>query len=208
MTKARSNKAGRSQYEFAPKILGVDVSYFGDDQSVIFLRQGISSKVLWRGREVDTVDLAGYVGEFIIRENIDATFVDAGGPGAGVIDQLKRLGHEPISIYFGGKSYKKQYLNKRAEMWGDMRDWLKGGADIPDENELGEELGGIEYHMTLKGQIQLEKKELMKKRGLSSPDSADALALTFAQPVYKYNPLERGRKEEQTMAKTSYKVLG
>lgn len=65
-----------------------------------------------------------------------------------------------------------------------MREWLAGEVDIPDDPELGDELTGLEYGYTAtKFQIQLEKKEDMKKRGLSSPDCGDALALTFAEYV-------------------------
>jgi len=42
---------------------------------------------------------------------------------------------------------------------------------------------GLEYGYSAKGEIQLERKEDMKRRGLASPDIGDALALTFAQPV-------------------------
>ena len=77
------------------------------------------------------------------------------------------------------------YANKRAEMWGAMRAWLAGGM-IPDDRELLADLTGVEYGYALRegrDAIILEKKEDMKKRGLASPDLADALALTFAYPV-------------------------
>jgi len=67
-------------------------------------------------------------------------------------------------------------------MWASMRAWLKTGA-IPDDPELLAELTGREYGFDLHNAIRLEKKEDMKKRGLSSPDNADGLALTFAYPV-------------------------
>jgi phage terminase large subunit len=72
--------------------------------------------------------------------------------------------------------------NKAAEMWASMRAWLKTGS-IPDDPELKAELTGREYGFDLHNAIRLEKKEDMKKRGLSSPDNADGLALTFAYPV-------------------------
>ncbi|MDX1472351.1 MAG: terminase, partial [Flavobacteriaceae bacterium] len=75
------------QYNFAPVILGVDVAWMGGDRSVIFKRQGLASTLLWQGREVDSIDLAGIVAQFILSEKADATFVDA-GMGNGVIDQL------------------------------------------------------------------------------------------------------------------------
>ena len=72
------------------------------------------------------------------------------------------------------------YFNKRAEGWGLMRDALKAGMEIPDDRDLRDDLIGPEYGFTAKNQIQLEKKEDMKKRGLSSPDCGDALAMCFA----------------------------
>lgn len=72
--------------------------------------------------------------------------------------------------------------NKAAEMWASMRAWLRIGS-IPDDPELMAELTGREYGFDLHNAIRLEKKEDMKKRGLSSPDNADGLALTFAYPV-------------------------
>ena len=86
---------------------------------------------------------------------------------------------------------------KRAEMWGLMRDFLKAGAELPEDSELDEELQAVEYGFTPKLQIQLEKKEDMKKRLLASPDCGDALALSFAfhvNPKTTIKQLERDRK--------------
>jgi phage terminase large subunit len=75
------------------------------------------------------------------------------------------------------------YFNKRAEVWGAMRDWIHAGAEIPDDPELEQDLTGPMYYFSNKNQIQLEKKDDMKSRGLSSPDTADCLAMTFAVKV-------------------------
>ena len=77
---------------------------------------------------------------------------------------------------------KPRYANKRAEIWGSVKDWLEKGS-LPDDPELAADLTGVEYGFNARGEIQLEKKDDMKKRGLASPDIADALALTFALPV-------------------------
>ena len=74
------------------------------------------------------------------------------------------------------------FANKRAEMWGAMREWLKIGA-IPNDADLRSQLVGPTYTFNLKSEIILEKKEDMRKRGLESPDLADGLALTFAYPI-------------------------
>jgi hypothetical protein len=55
---------------------------------------------------------------------------------------------------------------------------------ILNDPELQADLTGVEYAYNIRNEIQLEAKEAMKKRGLSSPDIADALALTFAYPVF------------------------
>jgi hypothetical protein len=83
-----------------------------------------------------------------------------------------------------------------------MRAWLSVGA-IPDEQAIEDDLTGVEYGYNAEQAIQLEKKEHMKARGLASPDDADALACTFAQPVQPravpgyLNPANYGRDEDQ-----------
>lgn len=135
--------------------------------------------------------LAGHVSQAYTEYRADAVFVDGTGVGGGVVDRLRQLRVPCIDINFGAKSDTDgfagdqpgtKYANKRAEMWGGLRDWLKGGA-IPDNPQLVEELSSPQYAFNVRNEIQLEKKEDMKKRGRSSPDIADALALTFAYPV-------------------------
>jgi hypothetical protein len=70
------------------------------------------------------------------------------------------------------------YFNARAEMWGRAKAWLEA-ADIPDDPEMEADLTGLQYGFSAKNQIQLEKKEDMKKRGLASPDIGDMLAMSF-----------------------------
>jgi hypothetical protein len=76
----------------------------------------------------------------------------------------------------------ERYRNKRSEMWGGMRQWLRNGCII-NEPMLRDDLCGLEYGFSRDGEIQLERKEDAKSRGLSSPDWGDALALTFAYPI-------------------------
>ena len=92
----------------------------------------------------------------------------------------------------GGRktAYPVTYYNKRAEVWGLMRNALKAGVDIPEDRELMDDLIGPEYGFTAKQQIQLEKKEDMKRRGISSPDNGDALAMTYSIAPRK-RPVDR-----------------
>lgn len=170
-------------YGFAPVILGVDVARYGDDRSVIFKRQGLASFILWQGRGVDTMTLADRVASFEEEHKADAVMVDGTGVGAGVVDRLRQMGRRPICVEAAGASLLSNCLNKRAEMWWRLRDWLKDGGAIPCDADLKDDLTAPEYSFTTSGKCQVEKKADMKRRGLPSPDLADALALTFAAPV-------------------------
>lgn len=133
---------------------------------------------------------ASRAAEAFLHYRADAIFVDGGGPGGGVVDRLRMLHIPVIEVQFGAKSDNNlgfsetgiSYANKRAEIWGAVKEWLKVGA-IPQEPLLIDELSGPQYGFNVRNEIQLETKESMKKRGVSSPDLADALALTFAYPV-------------------------
>ena len=171
-------------YSHEPLIIGVDVARFGDDQSVICFRRGRDAMTIpWRKyRGLDTMQLAARVAEVVAEFQPDAVFVDGGGVGGGVVDRLRQLAFNCVDVNFGAKADDARYLNKRAEMWGRMKEWLVGGS-IPKDRDLRDDLIGVEYGYTVTNQIQLEKKEDMKKRGLASSDCGDALAVTFAHPV-------------------------
>ena len=171
------------EFGSAPVILGVDVARYGDDSSVIMLRQGLMSKKLADYKGMDLMTLANRVAEYEDETNANAVFIDV-GMGAGVIDRLRQLGRNPIEVSFGGKSNNKQFANKRSEMWNSIKQWLKSGGALPRESELRKELIAQEY--CFKGntdKILMVSKEDMKKITKKSSDFADALALTFAEKV-------------------------
>jgi len=195
-----------------PLVMGVDVARFGDDASVIRLRRGRDARTIppIKLRGVDTMTLAAEIARLAAEYGPDAIFIDEGGVGGGVVDRCRFLRLPVIGIQFGGKADRSTqtregavgYANKRAEMWGVMRDWLSG-AMVDNDPELLADLTGVEYgYRMLDGRdvIQLEAKSDMKKRGLASPDNGDALALTFAYPVQpsdhtreiagRYRPIE------------------
>jgi hypothetical protein len=165
------------------KVLGVDVARYGDDRSVAFLRQGKKAfpPRVWRG--LDLMTLSSQVAELIDMHQPTATFVDQTGIGSGVVDRLRQLGRRVIGVDFGGKPRDEKFTNKRAEMWWLLSEWMHT-ASIPNMPELQAELTALTYsYGNAAGRLQLESKEDLKKRGLPSPDLADALALTFAEPV-------------------------
>lgn len=176
-----------------PVVMGVDVARFGDDQSVIWLRRGRDATEggqdenhpgHWRFQKIDTMQLAAKVVEIASDTSPDAVFIDGGGVGGGVIDRCRQLGLDVIEINFGAKATLPGYANMRAQMWARMRDALKDGVCLPHSEDLRTDLTSLEYGYNSKNDLQLESKEDAKKRGLASPDLADALALTYAQPVY------------------------
>ncbi len=181
-------------------LVGVDVARFGDDSSVIRTRMQRDART-WPAkafRELDTMQLAARVGEHI--NELKAlgmrvvTFVDGGGIGGAVIDRLRQLGHDVIEVNFGGKpDDPRKYKDKAAEMWDRCKAWLPLGYLPEAETEFGEtlatDLTGREYGYNDASQIVMERKEDMKKRGLASPDHADALVLTFAHPAMEVLPV-------------------
>jgi hypothetical protein len=176
---------------FEPVVIGVDVARFGDDSSTIYFRQGRDARTRKpiRLSQIDTMQLAAKVAEQARIERAQLVCVDEGGIGSGVVDRLRQMGVPVAGIQFGASPLNAVRMdngvkaaNRRAEMWSIMREWLKGGA-IPDDQILADDLTGVEYSFNARDEIQLEKKEHMKKRGLSSPDDGDGLALTFALPV-------------------------
>jgi len=183
-------------------MVGVDVARFGGDQSVIRTRMGRDARTFppKRYRDLDTMQLAARVGEHVNElRNIGMqalVFVDGGGVGGGVIDRLRQLGHDVIEVNFGGKpDDPKKYVNKSAEMWARIKEWLPTGYLDQDEL-LATDLTAREYGFNGADQIVMEKKEDMKARGLASPDDADALALTFAYPSMEHTapPGAEGRR--------------
>lgn len=193
----------------APLVMGVDVARFGDDQSVIRFRKGRDARSIppqaYRG--IDTMALAGHVAHWAQRTNPAAVFVDGNGVGGGVVDRLRQLGVQVIEVQAGATARNESdYANKRAEMWGDLRDWLKGGGAVDDMHELLADLGGVEYGFDVRQRVQLERKDDMKKRGLASPDHGDALALTFAEPIMRQDV--RAGVHLPATAESDYDIFG
>jgi hypothetical protein len=167
----------------APIVVGVDPARFGADATVIAIRQGRDILSIRRHRGDDTMEVVGRVIDVIEEYKPALVVIDEGGLGAGVVDRLKEQRYKVRGVNFGNKSTKPMmYGNKRAEMWGAMKDWLKD-ASIPKDRYLKSDLIGPMMKPDSKGTIFLESKKDMKSRGLASPDAADAIAVTFAFPV-------------------------
>jgi hypothetical protein len=184
-----------------PVIIGVDVARYGDDASVIYPRCGrdaVSRPIeIYHG--INTMQLAARVAAAVDRYHAVAAMVDGGGVGGGVVDRLRQLRVPVFEVQFGaspdGTNVQSgtRYYNKRSEIWGAVRDWLPTGsipAEVPGNVQgeqaitLVDELTAPTYGMSDGEEIQLERKKDMRRRGVPSPNVADALACTFAFPVF------------------------
>lgn len=167
----------------APVVVGVDPARGGMDSTVIVVRQGRDIVAIKRFKGDDTMTTVGNVIDAIEEYKPALTVIDEGGLGYGILDRLTEQRYKVRGVNFGWKAKNPvMWQNKRSEMWGSMRDWLKTAA-ISRDRQLKADLIGPMRKFNSSGAIMLESKKEMKARGLASPDAADALAVTFAYPV-------------------------
>lgn len=171
-----------ASYRQYPKVLGVDVARFGTNRSVVIRRQGPK---VWEPKSFVGIDLMEFAGIILDEARNFGTrtiFVDGTGVGGGVVDRLRQIGLEVIDVQFGRQARdRRSYANLRAELWGAMKDWLGGEVDIPDRRTMETDLIGPQYGLNARLQIQLESKQDMLRRGVASPDEAEAVVTTFAE---------------------------
>lgn len=174
-----------------PRHLGVDPARFGDDRTSLCLRQGRVAHWIRSFSKKDTMQVVGIVKSTIEELKLDhqlgdRVFIDVGGLGAGVYDRLIELVDKRlvVAVNSAESPYNAmKYRRKRDEMWGELNAWLLAQpAQVPDSDELHADLTQIRYSYDSSNALVMESKKDMKKRGLRSPDTADALGLTFARP--------------------------
>ncbi|MBD8007451.1 AAA family ATPase [Bacillus norwichensis] len=174
---------------------GVDVARYGDDETTIVPRIGNLVPFLKTYNKQDTMTTAGHViklaKELMLEYGRPSCVIkiDDDGVGGGVTDRLREIVYEEglyidvIDCHNGGAALNSEhYFNWGSESWATIRDYLHDGEiQIPNDEDLIGQLSTRKYRVTSKGKIQLESKDEMKKRGLRSPDRADALVLAFAK---------------------------
>ena len=195
--------------EFAPLIMGVDPARYGSDKTVIRFRQGRNGRVIdpVKLKGLDNMQVANRCAHLIDQYNPDGVCIDAGN-GTGIIDRLREMNYKVHEVWFGAKSDKQEWANKRSEIWDKMREWLKGGT-IDNDTDLIDDLAGPEYDFQGNSdKILLEPKDKMRKRGLPSPDDADALAVTFAVKIARKDRLaHRGTRKTRIVNGADYNPL-
>jgi len=166
-----------------PIELGVDVARYGDDETVLGLRLGGVAKLLQITRKQDLMSTTGLVVQAYRDHSPSHVKVDADGLGAGVVDRLREQDIDVVEIHGGGKARDpERFKNLKAEIyWGFRERLVAGNISLPDDLELQAQLTSCEYRVNSAGQIEIVSKDEMKKRGLKSPDRAEALIYAFAE---------------------------
>jgi hypothetical protein len=180
---ARRRRIEERSYQAYPKVMAVDPARFGDDFSVITIRQGLKvlSQIALSG--FDGPALASRIVDLVRQQGPFSCIVyDAVGNGADLDSSLKRvpnLGVPLMPVTWGDPAKNdKEYFNQRSEAWGKMRTWLEHGQ-IPDDDLLADEITSLDFGNDNRFRIQLQSKKDCKKNGGKSPDRADSLALSM-----------------------------
>ncbi|MBE6462456.1 MAG: PBSX family phage terminase large subunit [Alphaproteobacteria bacterium] len=182
--KAMDRKADNIN-NYVPLVIGVDVARFGDDKTAICFRRGRVVENFLSFEKLDVVQVAHQVSGIIAEYHPSRVCIDVGGCGAGVYDVLINNGfiNEVVAVNFGEKAENpERYVNRRAEMWDRIREWLQSsvGVKLPKVEGIVEDLTAPLKMYDAIGRLQLEAKSEIKKRIGHSTDIGDALALTFA----------------------------
>jgi hypothetical protein len=169
------------------KRLGVDVARFGSDMTVFCTLHGSTVLPLEAVNKKDTNFTIGRVRVLNDQQGFSQIGIDDTGVGGGVTDGLKELKTNIAPVNFGEAAIESErFENKKAELFWVLRELIRDKQlSLPDDKELINQLCSIKYSYTRKGKIKIESKDELKKRGLKSPDKADALAIALAKQIKK-----------------------
>jgi hypothetical protein len=178
---ARKNKIEST----SPLVIGCDPAVSSTDRFAVIRRRGRLAYKLETHHNMKSTEIVYHIVNLIKNENPAKVCIDSIGMGGPICDRLIELGYgdiiEPVNVARQSND-RTRYLNMRAELWDQMKEWLaqEMPVQIPDSDELMSDLTSLGYHhRNAGGKLQIESKEDLKKRGMKSPDTADALALTF-----------------------------
>lgn len=174
--------------------MGVDVARFGDDRTVFILRVGNQIEHCEIRAKQDTMATAGQAMAFYKKWRADNVFVDANGVGAGVADRLAEQRIPVVAVMVSEKAPERSQWSKvdgqpakvRDHIWMEVAQWVHdeepcfGPLERDAAEDLAGELASVKYKIDSSGRVVVESKDEMKRRGLRSPDIADAVGLTFA----------------------------
>ena len=167
-------------------IVGVDPAgdKDGADRTSIIFRRGRRAYNLKTYRNHNTMEICGLLVTIIKEHNPTKIYVDCIGIGAGIVDRMREMGYECVEgINVAKSAHKKdRFANRRAELWAECLDWLMQdmGVELPDSDELQADLCSVGFTHKSSGQLVIESKKELRKRGMPSCDTADSLIHTFS----------------------------
>jgi hypothetical protein len=182
---------------YGPLLIGVDPAGQGADSTAVAWRRGYCIEKIEKRHGLTTMEIAGWLAKILRDEKPAKVSIDVGGLGIGIFERLMEQGFDSgvvVATNFGSKAIEPAPLdetgrpsggcaNRRAELWLNMRNALQEGRfSIPDDDALHADLTSCGYKYDSAGRLLLESKQDMRKRGMPSPDSADAMCLTFSEP--------------------------
>ena len=208
--KALMRSYGWDEFKDSPTIISCDPAWLGTDDCVIAVRRGFKFQILESIKKVGHwKPVAAKIANYEDKWKADAVLIES-GIGSGLYSFAAEYGRnwrlvDPSSSAADlavDKDDSRSYQNAKAYWWMAMKQWLAKGGQISC-NSLADELCGPLMIEGAYGKIGVESKALMKKRGLKSPNLADALAISFGDYVVKddsegdgvdstidFNPLE------------------
>ena len=167
---------------------GADIARYGGDSTVIAIRYDNKVLPLVAMSKLDLMEITGKIVALAREHKPRVVKVDAIGYGAGVVDRLKELKEPVVGIEVSrAPTDQEHFADLTSELWWNLREMLNpdtvanpNPVALPPDDELLGQLTSRRYSYTSRGQVKVESKDDMKKRGLSSPDRADAVVLAFA----------------------------
>ena len=193
-----------------PDFMGVDVGA-GGDRSVILHRRGAVVDRITTHNTKNTMELLGWIGKEAQESGAAAIFVDTIGVGKGVCDRLQELNFRVYPVDVRSRARRQGFKRLRDELWWTTREQFERGTiSIPDNEDFTGELTSIKYKPESDGTIKIESKLDMRRRGLSSPDIADALCLTYYldEDLFAADVIDEEEEEEQFFKTTRSKFTG
>jgi len=197
----QASKRKVEQPEGTPVVWGLDVARYGDDASVLCIRQGRHLMELHSWKKLSLMELAGRVLDLLHSsdEPPEEILVDSIGLGAGVLDRLRELDISARGVNVSeSPAMADRYANLRAELWDLTKQWFTEEVQIPNDDSLIADLTAPRYSFNSSGKMIVESKAETKKRLGRSTDFADSLVLTFASTAAgasgQYRRKKRGRR--------------
>lgn len=162
----------------------------GGDETVIAIMDGNEVLPLICWRDKNTMSTVGRCITELRRFEVTApnTFADEGGIGKPMCDAMMEAGFSVNRVNNQSAPYDSRYINRGGEMWWDAQYLIKNKRiKLPKDEILVEQLSNRFQAFDSKARLGVEKKELMKERGLNSPDRADAVCGVLSNYKWGYS---------------------